>query len=731
MEKKKLKLKLLVCALAIGLSVSLANADIETDLVAYWPFEEGSGTTTADATGHGHNGTFTGAPTWDNGPEGFGGALSFVVGTSEDGVCCGTALDPGNVFTLAIWANWNGNDAVGNNSLHFMTKSDGWNATTMRWQWELFAKHSDPARTDKIGISCYGPGSIMLSADTMPVNEWVHLTITYDGTNATLFINGVMDTMGPQTFSIGTGTNAEFFIGRACRNNVNRSFAGELDEARVYSRVLSVDDIQALASPDPDYNFAPSVDAGSYQSLLWQAPSVTVQLDATATDDGKPYQDPPADPCTPIGLTLTWSKVSGPGNVTFSPGNDIKYPTATFTAAGFYELRLCGYDGEKDACDVVEIYVRANNDPIAYWDFDGGSDPVNDDSANNNVGTRAGDSEPNWVDGWVSGGKALEFFGVGASTTSSYVKITTDPAAADPNLDNIQREISLSAWIKVGNLENSFYPAIIANGNNTWRMGLATDTDNFGQVWLACNGLTGASVYTTSTVNDGYWHHIAGIYDGSTAYVYIDGVLDTSAERTGLINVNDMPVTIGCRATSATAVERSFNGLIDDVRVYGYGLSTDQIAALADMAPLVPVVDAGDDQTFSMQEGYVQLDGTVTDDGKPVAATIEWSKTSGPGDVVFSDTAIEDPCVTFSEIGTYILRLTADDTMAVVYDEVEIKVENPTCQDVINDGLLISSDFSGPEGTPDCRVDLYDFAAFAGNWLRCNNPQDGDCEFPY
>jgi len=55
----------------------------------------------------------------------------------------------------------------------------------------------------------------------------------------------------------------------------------------------------------------------------------------------------------------------------------------------------------------------------------------------------------------------------------------------------------------------------------------------------------------------------------------------------------------------------------------------------------------------------------------------------------------------------------------------------PTCQNVIDDGLLMIGDISGTEGTPDCRIDLYDFVVFSEYWLRCNNPQDPECEFLY
>jgi len=474
-----------------------------------------------------------------------------------------------------------------------------------------------------------------------------------------------------------------------------------------------------------NFNSPPQVEAGDYQSILLPD---AAQLDATVTDDGKPT-DPGA-------VTLTWSKNSGPGNVSFNPSPNVEDPTATFTVAGFYELQLSATDGEKDACDVVTIYVRANNDPIAHWAFETGSGPtVNDDSANNNEGTLAGDTEPNWVTGWV-GSNAMEFFGVGSTNVSSYVDVITDPTAADPNLDNLRYDVTLAAWFRIDDLANAYHPPIIASSNKGWRLYVETAAgDLYGKVtFTPGDTLSGSRTYSTRSMDDGYWHHVVGIYDylNSKSYLYVDGVLDTTEDNSGILAIYDVPVTIGARKrTDDLTTERSWNGMLDDVRVYSYGLSADQVADLAVMGALIPMVDAGDDQTFSIQDVSLQLDGTLTDDGEPVTATIEWTKASGPGDVDFTDTAIEDPCVTFTEAGIYILRLTADDTMATVYDEVTITVEDPTCQDIINDGLLIMGDISGPEEVPDCYVDLYDFAVFAGNWLRCNDPQNSECEFTY
>ena len=722
---KKRMLKLFVCVFAIGLTAGLAHADIESGLTGYWSFEEGSGATTADISGNGHDGTLVSGAFWVDGPAGCAGALSFNP-TDRNHIECGNfnPASAGGELTIALWANME----TLTTEAGTMVSKRGSDAYHM---FQFFIHTSARfirlhRKSESAGFEfCKFIDTESIEA-TMPLNEWTHLVVTLDGTYAKLYINGEFYAI--TQWHMGDPDDDLVRIGEINTAKPNQNFNGIMDEVRLYNRVLDADDVMLLYEfvSDPDYNAQPTVDAGDYQSLLWQDPSVTAQLDATVTDDGKP-----ADPGQ---VTLTWSKLSGPGNVVFSD-TTIEDPTATFDAAGTYELRLRGYDGEKDACDVVKIYIRPDNDPIAHWDFDEGSGPtVNDDSANNNEGTLAGDTEPNWVSGWVGSG-AMEFFGVAATTTSSYVNIATDDTI-DPNLDSLRHEVTLAAWFKIDDLANTFHPAIIATSNKGWRLYVETPAnDLYGKVtFTPGDSLSGSRAYSTKPMNDGYWHHVVGVYDyaNSKSYLYIDGVLDTTEDNSGMLAMYDVPVTIGTRCRIDTKlVERSWNGMLDDVYVYGYALSAAQVEALAAMGSLVPVVDAGENQMFYMQYDSLQLDATVTDDGNPVAATLTWTQTDGPGTAIFSDAGIEDPTVTFSEVGTYVLTLTADDTTAVISDSVTITVENPTCQDIIDDGLLKAADISGPEGVPDCYVDLYDFAAIAGNWLYCNNPQDPDCVLIY
>jgi len=95
-----------------------------------------------------------------------------------------------------------------------------------------------------------------------------------------------------------------------------------------------------------DDNEAPIVGAGSDQTITLPA---LASLDGTVTDDGFP--DPPGE------VVSTWSKVSGPGDVTFGNTAEVD-TTAGFSAAGTYVLRLAADDNALSSQDQVTITVN-------------------------------------------------------------------------------------------------------------------------------------------------------------------------------------------------------------------------------------------------------------------------------------------------------------------------------------------------------------------------------------
>ena len=184
----------------------ITTSSVNADLIGFWRFNEGSGDTANDSSGNEHHGTLLGTPEWGIGPEGFGSAVTFNPDVCI-GIDCGI-FDPTNgtgQFSIALWAYWDGTGTF----QHFVTKSNGWGADTMMFQCELWGAHTNAQYTDKIGISYQGAGSVEYSI--MPKNEWVHLVWSFDGTNLTLFVNGV-DEAGPKPFSIGPNNDAPVYI---------------------------------------------------------------------------------------------------------------------------------------------------------------------------------------------------------------------------------------------------------------------------------------------------------------------------------------------------------------------------------------------------------------------------------------------------------------------------------------------------------------------------------------
>ncbi len=89
-----------------------------------------------------------------------------------------------------------------------------------------------------------------------------------------------------------------------------------------------------------------------------------------------------------------------------------------------------------------------------------------------------------------------------------------------------------------------------------------------------------------------------------------------------------------------------------------------------------PTVSAGANQTVTLP-AVATLAGSASDDNlpaPPAALTLLWEEVSGEGSVTFADSAAAQTTATFSEAGTYVLRLTASDGTLSASDEVTVTV---------------------------------------------------------
>ena len=102
-----------------------------------------------------------------------------------------------------------------------------------------------------------------------------------------------------------------------------------------------------------------------------------------------------------------------------------------------------------------------------------------------------------------------------------------------------------------------------------------------------------------------------------------------------------------------------------------------------------PTVNAGQDQTVILPNSAT-LSGTAGDDGlpnPPGALTTTWSQFSGPGTVTFGDASSPSTTASFSASGTYVLRLTADDSALQSSDDLTVTVNSASQNLVGNPGF--------------------------------------------
>jgi hypothetical protein len=139
--------------------------------------------------------------------------------------------------------------------------------------------------------------------------------------------------------------------------------------------------------------------------------------------------------------------------------------------------------------------------------------------------------------------------------------------------------VTVAAWIQPSAL-NKAWQAIVTKGEGAWRIQRNNETDT---VEFACTGVhvpdnnPYGSLLGNKAITIGQWHYVVGTYDGKKMALYVDGVLDVSQDAWGPIGVDDNPVLIG---ENGQIANRFWSGLIDDVRVYNFGLSEAQVQQL-------------------------------------------------------------------------------------------------------------------------------------------------------
>jgi len=200
-----------------------------------------------------------------------------------------------------------------------------------------------------------------------------------------------------------------------------------------------------------------------------------------------------------------------------------------------------------DECQGETIYDSSGNGNNGTWSGSGGEQTSIGTCTN--TGTAWGDG----VNGKFNG--SLNF-----DTTDDFVRVSSNSVL------NYPKALSVSAWVKSKDVSQNQTvisrnaPFFLRISSEKFRVGVYTGS------WLFQNG-------SINLIND-TWHHLVLTYDGAYVKSYVDGVLDVNAAKTGdMISFNNLYFGF----TPAVGENYPMNGQIDDVRVYNYALTNEQI----------------------------------------------------------------------------------------------------------------------------------------------------------
>jgi serine/threonine protein kinase/WD40 repeat protein len=513
------------------------------DLVARWDFEDTGGTPILP-------GSTTGWPVrlnWDvkslASPRGH--ILRFAANTGY--ADCGPLQlpEPIGAITVSAWGKWDG------------PRGEDVSTTLVSWghSWLLFHNRETGTLTFQcagLNVPVNAPHSrVVGQTPLLHDGKWRHFAGAYDGASLRVYIDGVLDA---KTDATGVIPAFKGYIWVGMGRSDSTSWHGMIDDVRVYAVALSAEEISGLYERGRSrYEGLFFVDAGDTRTITLPANTVSVQ--AVVTDNHGPIP--------PDGLGFSWRMSRGPASVEFAPSRTVANPSVTFFAPGVYELTcMVEKDGLKahDSVPII-VYPQGFDGLVAHYTFDCGA---------------AADHSGHGIDGKLRGDARV----VNDAERGNVLRLGGDGGYVDCGTDvrlDVDEVVTVAAWIKVASFDRE-HQAIVTKGDSAWALYRNRQTD---RVRFVCGGMDGFESWPgpigATPVNDGRWHHVTGVCDGTHMILYIDGRADASVKASGKIRVNGQPVYIG---ENAEITGRSWNGWIDDVRIYNRALSAAEIARL-------------------------------------------------------------------------------------------------------------------------------------------------------
>ncbi|MDI6788558.1 MAG: kelch repeat-containing protein, partial [Planctomycetota bacterium] len=239
-------------------------------LVGWWKFDETSGTTAADSSGKGNNGTLCNGPVWSGGNLNFDGVDDYVAIPN-------TVMNPPKI-TVSSWLMPN----VYTDTIRYIDKgnpdSNGWSVGIYSYK-AYFTAYINGIRYDVYGTT------------VLQTDQWYFISTTYDGSTMKVYLNGNLEgssgitgTMPSNSYNLQIG-GAPYY-----------RYKGLIDDVKLYDYVRTAAEIQAEYNASPAAYWTQKIAQGTggspsarnSHSMVWDGTRVIM---FGGWDDGGPRND--------------------------------------------------------------------------------------------------------------------------------------------------------------------------------------------------------------------------------------------------------------------------------------------------------------------------------------------------------------------------------------------------------------------------------------------------------
>jgi len=455
--------------------------------------------------------------------------------------------------------------------------------------------------------------------------QWHHIAWVQQDGSVILYIDGVRDSTD-FNFRRGQMTFATTTIGGILRDVPSHFFNGAIDEVRLYNYALSQEEIEALV-PEPPGCPDQGDTTCSEISITGPPDNIAGLYSVTAVGASDESGDP---------ILYTFTAESLDGRYLQS-GPDFVDSAEFFLMPGTWTISVivdddirCRDQAQNAVCSEQIVVKEEEHLLLSHFTFDG---TLEDSGAAGNDGVFHG-GEPTFVEGYDGTPQgALAFDGI-----DDMVELTYNDGL--PITSHIF--FSIAMWVKgpTGQADRRvFSESSTVDNRPLFNIG----THNRGQgpqVDIYLRSDTGVQVLnhpkSQGSAFDDTWHHIAWVDAFGEATLYIDGVRDPTNFSYRRPQWTFTTTTIG--GILRAAPSHWFTGAIDDVRIYNYLLSEEEIQELVTGQPPAEVFsrgDANDDGARNIADAIYILGYLFGGEAQP--ACLDAADTNDDGNVNVAD----------------------------------------------------------------------------------------------